>query len=484
MSDPRWLSDVPDAGRRALRDALDETPPFASSDVRRRRVWAELGRSGARNRVARRAFTAGAMLASLLTAVVLLSSDHFLRGRRAPAGPARPIAAVRAAVPSLARAPFVAPPLPAPAVRRAPTGEAAELLGPGSWVRTGAAERTVRRLVAGARADLGPLAVLATDAGGRPEVRGGQVRFDIPDQPPDRPFVVRMASYYVTVAGARFSVRVEPGEARVDVDVGVEAGAVDIWSGRRRLARVEAGGRWSAGLLPGRAGAAGAPAADSRPNARRASALRTQASRSGAPGSDGRPGAASDAQDLAAAREARASDPPRAITLYEQVFARGGPAAENALYQIGGIYHDQLRDPARALTAWQRYRALYPRGQLRAETDLSILDTLAELGQSSRALDEGLAFLRRHPGSERRGEVARVAADLARVRGQYRLAATLYAQVVGTQVSPADADDAAFARATCLEALDDDGAQAALSGYLAAYPHGRHAAEARKLAPR
>jgi len=133
---------------------------------------------------------------------------------------------------------------------------------------------------------------------------------------------------------------------------------------------------------------------------------------------------------------------------------------------------------------FERYRARYPRGQLRAETDLSILDTLAEVGQKSRALDEGLAFLRRHPGSERRGEVARVAADLARVRGQYRLAATLYAQVAGTQVSADDADDAAFGRASCLKALDDAGAEAALAGYLAAYPHGRHAAEARKLAPR
>jgi hypothetical protein len=482
MSDPRWLSDATDAGRRALREALDEAPPFAPSDVRRRRVWAELGRTGTRNRVARRAFAAGAVLASLLTAVVFLSSDHFLRGRRAPQDPARALAGVPAAAPA-ARAESVtatSPPASEPVAPHAPGEQPSELLGPDSSLRTGIAERAVRRLVAGARADLGPLAVLATDASARPEVLNGEVRFDVPDQPPDRPFVVRMVSYYVTVAGARFSVRVESGVASVNVD----AGAVEIWSGRRCLARVEAGGRWSVGSLAAPARAAAAFGADWRPNALRANALRPKAARSSVPRSDGSPGSATDAEDLASAREARASDPSRAISLYEQVFARGGPAAENALYQIGGIYHDQLRDPARALTAWERYRARYPRGQLRAETDLSILDTLAELGQKSRALDEGLAFLRRHPGSERRGEVARVAADLARVRGQYRLAATLYAQVAGTQVSGDDADDAAFGRASCLEALDDAGAEAALADYLATYPHGRHAAEARKLAPR
>ena len=466
MSDPRWLSDAPDEGRRALRQALDQTPPFAPSDLRRRRVWAELARAGTRHRVARRAFVAGAGVASVLTAVAFLSSDHFLKRRRPPQDDARP---------SVATSPAAAP-APGARVQPAPVEVQAELLGPGALVRTGAAERTVRRLIAGARADIQPASVLATDGDARPEVQAGEVRFDVPAQPAKQPFLMRIAWYHVVVAGARFSARVEAGVAQV----AVEAGAVEIW-GRRRLARVEAGGRWSRGLPDRKPRAGGARAIASRPSAARASAPSLDGSPAAEAWSDAS-SAGVDAADLAAAREARAGDPAQAISLYERVFARGGSAAENALYQIGGIYHDQLRDPARALTAWERYRARYPRGQLRVETDLSILDTLAELGQKARALDEGLAFLRRHPGSERRGEVARVSADLARVRGQYRLAATLYGQVAGAPVSVDDADDAAFGRAACLDALGDAGAGAALAEYLATYPRGRHASEARQLA--
>jgi hypothetical protein len=44
-----------------------------------------------------------------------------------------------------------------------------------------------------------------------------------------------------------------------------------------------------------------------------------------------------------------------------------------------------------------------------------------------------------------------------------------------------DADDAAFGQAACLYALRDDGADAALRGYLAQRPHGRHARDAARL---
>ena len=79
MSDGRWLTDATDAERRALRKALDEVAPFAPSDVRRHRVWIELSRARTRHRLTRRAFAAGAVLASALTAGAFLVADHWLR---------------------------------------------------------------------------------------------------------------------------------------------------------------------------------------------------------------------------------------------------------------------------------------------------------------------------------------------------------------------------------------------------------------------
>src|SRR5258708_35643776 len=97
MSDPRWLSDAADAGRRALRQALDESPPFAPSDVPRRRVAAELARSRARRQVARRWFIAGAALASVLTAVAFVSTEQILNWRPPADDRARPPALASAA---------------------------------------------------------------------------------------------------------------------------------------------------------------------------------------------------------------------------------------------------------------------------------------------------------------------------------------------------------------------------------------------------
>jgi tetratricopeptide (TPR) repeat protein len=185
---------------------------------------------------------------------------------------------------------------------------------------------------------------------------------------------------------------------------------------------------------------------------------------------------------LSAARAARAgADPDRALEIYQRLAERGGPLAENALYEIGGIYRDQLRQPRQALVTWERYRARYPRGLLRAEADLSIVDTLSSMGESTRALKEALAFLRNHPRNERRGEIARVAGDLYRSRGHCRDAAELYGRVDGTSASKADADDAAYGRAACLEMLGDPGAVSALREYLRVRPAGRHSGEAARL---
>ncbi|MDB4982515.1 MAG: hypothetical protein JWM82_3267, partial [Myxococcales bacterium] len=189
-----------------------------------------------------------------------------------------------------------------------------------------------------------------------------------------------------------------------------------------------------------------------------------------------------DRQDLAAARSARAAADPRvALALYEKLAARGGAVAENALYEMGGIYHDQLKQPGKAVAAWDRYRTRYPNGLLRAEADLSVIDTLVSLGDGKRTLGESLAFLKRYPHSERRGEVARVVGDLYRGDGNCAAAVEFYRVAQGAKVTHDDADDASFGQAACLYAMRDDGASSALRAYLDQNPRGRHAHDASRL---
>ncbi|MEA2699090.1 MAG: hypothetical protein QOI66_3361, partial [Myxococcales bacterium] len=185
---------------------------------------------------------------------------------------------------------------------------------------------------------------------------------------------------------------------------------------------------------------------------------------------------------LAAARRARGSGDARgALALYGRLAANRGQLAESALYEMASIEDQDLHDAARALHLWERYREQHPRGVLRAEADLSIIEMLTQLGQNGRAVDEARGFLRRNPGSERRGEVARVAGDLSRTRGDCAAAVAFYDQAAASRLSSADADDAGFYRAACLATLGDGRAADAVRAYLGRYPRGRHAAEAERL---
>jgi hypothetical protein len=314
---------------------------------------------------------------------------------------------------------------------------------------------------------------VAVDEQGRPELRHGEVHFQVAaaaaGSAEAQRFSVRVASYKVVVAGARFVVKAEAQS----ISVAVEDGEAEIWNGSH-VVRIGSGETWSSDAAAPRA-RTGAP----RAAREKAPAL--------APAEAEGQVAEQDREDLAAARAARAaSDPRRALALYEHLAARTGPAAENALYEIGGIYHDQLKQPAKAVAAWDRYRTRYPNGLLRAEADLSVIDTLATLEPSeggNRTLNEALAFLKRYPHSERRGEVSRVVGDLYRERGSYRAALDFYRAVPNAKsgAGAEDADDAAFGQAACLYALRDDGADAALRAYLSQRPHGRHARDAAHL---
>jgi tetratricopeptide (TPR) repeat protein len=174
-------------------------------------------------------------------------------------------------------------------------------------------------------------------------------------------------------------------------------------------------------------------------------------------------------------------DPSSALALYQRLAAGTGPTAENALYELGEIYRDRLDQPERGLAAWRDYRRRFPRGLLRAEVDVSLIETLAILGHRREALDEATRFLERDPSSERRHEIARVAGDLARAGGSCRAAVPFYERAIDGSGTSRDADDAAFARAACLDEMLDPRAETAASAYLTRFPEGRHVTAARAV---
>ena len=187
--------------------------------------------------------------------------------------------------------------------------------------------------------------------------------------------------------------------------------------------------------------------------------------------------------ESAAARAALASgDAPRALQLYRALAQGTGPSAENASYEIGKVLNEKLGQPANAVAAWRHYRMANPDGLLRAEADVSIIETLARTGDTDEALSEANDFLRRRPDSERRAEIARLAGDLYRARGDCRHALAAYQITLGAS-RPRDAVEAAsFHRAACLVHLGDAGGADAARAYLRAYPSGKFRGEAAALA--
>jgi hypothetical protein len=463
------LDDAEDPARQALRRGLDESERFTHSELRQRRVWARVSDPARTFRDTRRAFIRGALVASAVTAGAVVIVQRVQHD-----GPS----ATKQLAHVEARGPEVVP-----------LGVAAAA---GTVVETQPGERLVRLLPRGARAELSPRTSMAVDGEGRPELRRGEIRFSVAKNDvknetgtakADDRFSVRVASYRVVVAGARFVVKAQAQA----ITVAVEDGVAEIWNGSH-VVRIGSGETWSSEGAPETLGAEtrGTARAGARTGSPRASRDHAPALAPAAPASSEED--LRDREDLAAARAARAaSDPRRALALYEQLATHSGPTAENAMYEIGGIYHDQLKQPAKAIAAWDRYRARFPHGLLRAEADLSVIDTLASLdapGSSDgglRTLNEALAFLKRYPHSERRGEVARVAGDIYRGRKDCRAALDFYRAALNAKIAPEDADDASFGQAACLYELRDEGATAALRAYVSEHPRGRHGRDAARL---
>jgi hypothetical protein len=365
-------------------------------------------------------------------------------------------------------------------------------------------------LEGGVEAELQRTSVMRIE-GSDPRVEGGTVRFKVPRRRPGHPFVVRADRYHVVVIGTKFGVAVN-GDRRVDVDV--DEGVVEVWNNDVRLARLEPGQRWNSSpesddttsTTGARTPAAklGDPAdkstekfelpvmppekAPPSPGVETTLQLRSEKyhRRSSAHGEKqiamlGAPARGPAAETPSAARAALAAgDVPRALEICKALAQKPGPVGENAAYEIGRILSEKGQSAA-AVAAWRRYRSDYPNGILRLEADVSIIETLARAGESDDALTEATDFLRRRPDSERRGEIARVAGDLYRSRGDCRHAVGAY-QVALASARARDVLEAAnFYRAACLVRVGDSGGADALRGYLRSFPDGRFKRQATEL---
>lgn len=465
MTDSRW-PDGHDPAARALAAALEDARERGPDDVSLRRGWsaiADLPERGTPARARRWSYFAGGVAtAAALTfaCAALLWPRSTETSRRESSAPSAPIAAGE------------------PGVRRL-------------------------TLEGGVEAKLNAAGVLRLDRSD-PRVEGGEVRFSVPHRPPGRPFMVRAESYWVVVVGTRFGVAVD-GDRNVAIDV--DEGVVEVW-GRSgdgkgkasRLARLAPGDSWHSPVLAAAETAAvdeaPAPAPvepttavenerPARHTARasgRSLALATpgggDAARAEAPSESPPPVG----DPAALARSALASgDAARALQLYRALAQKSGPAAENAAYEVGKILGDKMGQPAAAVAAWRHYRSDYPQGLLRIEADVSIIETLARTGETDEALTEASDFLRRHPESERRAEIARVAGDLYRGRGDCRRAVGAYQIAIGGARARDAAETASFHRAECLVRLGDSAGTDAARAYLRAYPSGRFRSEAAAL---
>jgi tetratricopeptide (TPR) repeat protein len=369
-------------------------------------------------------------------------------------------------------------------------------------------------LEGGVEAVLGRSSVMRLEDGA-PRIERGEVRFSVPHRQPGHPFVVRAEGYRVVVVGTRFGINVD-GESHEKsddknagaVDVDVDEGIVEVWDAatQRRLARLTPGESWQspelvddapagpAAVAPPPVPSAPAPVIATPPQSSRSlrHAGKHPAARTLVLASPGEtatateratsPGEAPSAESTAARAALASGDAPRALQIYRALAQGTGPSAENASYEIGKVLNEKLGQPANAVASWRRYRAAYPDGILRAEADVSIIETLARTGDTDEALSEANDFLRRRPDSERRAEIARLAGDLYRARGDCRHALAAYQITLGAS-RPRDAVEAAtFHRAACLVHLGDAGGPDAARGYLRAYPSGKFRSEATALA--
>lgn len=522
-----WLMPPRNQVETELDQALDQAASSDTDEVALRRVWSRLSQipdlvpahvEAVAPRRIRWTWIAGATVAGAAAAVVLMMmGTPSVNSVRATFGRSAQVAPTIARHDDLDRSVLVAP----------------------ATVRTANGEVLHLSLKGGTEVTVTPSSTLVLDQDEHPAVAAGEVQFHVPPQAPGHTFTVRANEYRVVVVGTRFSVRVERDRA----GVGVVEGVVEVWNDAGRLARLTRGEAWASRPATTEPAAPAAPAvkapattateeaATSRGVAVRrnvnvrptrahplrasldavatspASSSRDEVAVLGTPdktlpltapqerGAADAPApspsagpsptvAASDAAALGAqARAARTSgDARRALGLYRTLASRGGAAGENAEYEMGKVLRDGLHQPHEAIGAWRSYRAQHPRGLLRAEADISIVETLVAVGEKGEALSEAVDFVRRFPESERRVEMGGLAGDLLRERGDFRDALGEYDGALEVGRGRRDLTDAiSYHRAICILHEDRALGTTALRSYLQNFSSGRFHAQAERL---
>jgi len=384
-----WLEEPRDAVEAALREALDEASRRSGDEIAHRRVWTHVA-----NPMMEPPPRPWIPRLALLGVLVAGGAGGVLVWPDKPASEPIVVASPPATNVSQPELP------PTPVVVRQP------LLDGPTTIRSDVRNRTYLRLWNDAEVDLEPSSVFSLDRQNRPSIDKGRVRLSVPRQKPGHHFSLRAGPYVISVLGTKFQVRVAGDSVGVDVEEGV----VEVSRGGRvdRVVRVEAGEAWTSpsGVEP------------SRQRVERARARLAKVAPPPAPVPAAPVATSAGADQFRQAQMALAEGhPQKALEILESL-ARGlGPAAENAAYEVGKILRYDLKRPRQALSAWYRYRARFPHGMLRAETDISIVDALLVVGDKGGALAEADAFLSRYPDSERRGELTRIVQQL---RGESR----------------------------------------------------------------
>jgi len=302
----------------------------------------------------------------------------------------------------------------------------------------------------------------------------GAIELHVLPRAPGHSFFVRAGLYQFTVVGTAFTV----SQTGSRLELVVSEGKVAVSRGARQLAMVGAGGKWAVEVTPASAlapsqatpspaafaaapiQAAPSPAAFALapPQAALSPAPYAPVPMPASPRSAAAPSvAASPAATPAPAKrncgELAASKRTReALQCYQAQAAQSGLAGETAQYEMARLWRDSLGDPESALAAFKDQRSRFPRGTLRIEADLSIIEILPRLGRHTEVMAETEQFLSAHPKAERRGEIhllrgnifREVLHDLHQAEREYALGSELRGQV---------GDDCQFLRAVCLEAL-------------------------------
>lgn len=403
----KWLEHPQNEAERLLRDGLDQAARRTGDEITHRRGWAKVADALIEPEPR---FSGRLLLASVSVAVAVLAVAGVLvypyLGSRVP--PDLADRTGKQPVPPVPAQPITSP----ETSNKTPDQVALEESerAPGKVVRTRKGERARVALGGGAVAELAEDSAITWDSQHRPSVEQGTATLAVPHQPPGWRFSVTAGPYVVTVVGTKFDVKV--GSRTVGVEV--SEGIVEVWRGSRST-RLVAGDAWNGPLYPEESGTpsglgSSGLAASAAPSVAKAAAPseRPHLAAPSTPLVPNKP-VSSTARGVQDAQSAlQAGDVNRAADILTHTAQGSGPAAENAAYELARITRYNLGRPRQAVVLWDKYRTRFPSGLLRTEADLSIVDTLSQLGEVQAALSEAKAFLSRHPNSERRGEVQRL----------------------------------------------------------------------------